>query len=287
MRLFACVNGKIVPIEQATISSLDFGFLYGVGVFETFRTWKGRLFALERHLMRLQQSMQRLGWHLPFGTETLMAWVQQTVDANEQAMKGRRDLRLRLTVTPGIVDAERGWWDWTIKQPTVIIHAAPLPVDFDERNAQGWTAVIAPWRRPKDFPLWQIKSVAYFANVLAKRYAKERDADEALWLNTDGNLTEGTATNLFIARSGELWTPPASEGLLAGIARQIVMELAQGMGIAVHEEPLPLSALKDADEAFVTNAVIGVAPLTKIEGQTMPSTIKAHALRKRYLAEAR
>ncbi len=284
--LFAFVNGQIVPIEQASVSSMDFGFLYGVGIFETFRTWQGRLFALERHLTRLQQSTQRLGWMLPFGTETLTAWVQQTVNANAQVLRGGHDLRLRLTVTPGVVDAERGWWNWTAGQPTVIIHAVPLPADFDRLSAQGWTAVIAPWRRPKNFPLLSIKSSAYFANLLARRYAKENGADEALWLNMDGNLTEGTATNFFIVSDGELWTPPASEGLLTGIARQIVMELAQKIGIAVREKPLPLSALDDADEAFVTNAVIGVMPLTKVEGRPLPSMTMATAFRERYLAEA-
>lgn len=286
MRLLACVNGQIVPMEKATVSSFDFGFLYGVGLFETFRTWRGKLFALELHLARLLQSVQQLGWQLPFGADTLAEWVQETVNANAETGQHRHDFRLRLTVTPGVVDTKQGWWDWTTTHPTVTIHAIPLPPDFDERNAKGWTAVIAPWRRTKDFPLWKIKSANYFANLMARRYAKERDADEALWLNTEGHLTEGTATNFFLVCNGELWTPLVSEGLLPGIVRQIVVELAPTMNIVVHEAPLPLSKLNNADEAFVTNAVIGVVPLTRVERQMMPSRKIAQMLHKLFIAKA-
>jgi branched-subunit amino acid aminotransferase/4-amino-4-deoxychorismate lyase len=277
--IIACVNGKLVPAGEAKVSSFDFGFLYGVGLFETFRTWRGRLVGLDRHLSRLVKDATNLGWQLPLTSEILTDWVLQTLKANKSFIAEGKDVRVRITVTPGIVDPAKGWWDFTAAEPTVVIHVTPLPPDFDSQNERGWTAVLAPWRRPKDFPLWQIKATTYFANVLARRHAKSQGADEALWLNTDGNLTEGTATNLFVVCGGEIWTPPPEEGLLPGVARSLVIELAASLGFSVIERPIPLSTLNRAEEAFVTNAVIGLVPLTKIGDISLPSTQTSLRLR--------
>ncbi|MCX7642503.1 MAG: aminotransferase class IV [Armatimonadetes bacterium] len=269
--MVACVNGKLVPAAEALISSFDFGFLYGVGIFETFRTWKGKLFAFERHLNRLEGDLRTLGWQLPFEMETLVEWTNETIKANGEFLARGRDLRLRITVTPGVVDPQRGWWEVQTSEPTVVIHATPLPEDFDQRNELGWQAVIAPWRRPKDFPLWRFKATTYFPNVLARLYAKSTGSDEAIWLNSDGNLTEGTATNLFVVCRGELLTAPPEEGLLAGVMRSLVIEIANELGLKVRERPLPLEILRDAEEAFVTNAVIGVIPLRKLADKQFAS----------------
>ncbi len=276
--IIACINGKLVPKEEAKVSSFDFGFLYGVGLFETFRTWHGRIIGLERHLTRLMKDATSLGWQLP-ALETLTDWVLQTLKANKSLVAEGRDVRVRITVTPGVVDPAKGWWEIGAAEPTVVIHVTPLPPNFDSRNERGWTAVLAPWRRPKDFPLWQIKATTYFANVLARRHARSQGADEALWLNTDGNLTEGTATNLFVVCDGEIWTPPPEEGLLPGVARSLVIELAASLGFSVIERPVPLSTLNRAEEAFVTNAVIGLVPLTKIGDIPLPSTQTSLQLR--------
>jgi len=286
-KLVACVNGEFVPASQAMVSSFDFGFLYGIGLFETLRTFSGRLFALERHLARMERDAETLGWKLPLSPERLAGWVRQTVQANASFLATGQDLRIRLTVTPGLVEPKRGWWEFATEKPTVVIHATPLAHDFDARLERGWAAVLAPWRRPKEFPLWQFKTTAYFANVLARRYAKGRNAEEALWCNTDGNLTEGTATNLFLVCKGELWTAPPQEGLLAGVARSVVLDIAQSLGIPVREQPLPLSALEHADEAFLTNALIAVVPLTKIEDRVLPVGVLTRQLRTAYHQWAR
>ncbi|MCS7187637.1 MAG: aminotransferase class IV [Armatimonadota bacterium] len=262
--MIACVNGKFVPASQAFVSSFDFGFLYGVGLFETFRTWNGKLFAFKRHLKRLESDLQDLGLGLPFRLETLAEWVQETIKANRKFLSKGQDLRLRITVTPGIVDPQKGWWELETSEPTIVIHATPLPENFDRRNELGYQAIIAPWRRPKDFPLWRFKATTYFANVIARRYAKSQGADEAIWLNSDGNLTEGTATNLFLVRQDELLTAPVEEGLLAGVMRSLVIEIANEIGLKVHERALPIEILRETEEAFVTNAVIGIVPLTRI-----------------------
>jgi len=277
--IIACINGELVPAEEAKVSSFDFGFLYGVGLFETFRTWRGRLVGLERHLSRLVKDATSLGWQLPLTLETLTDWVLRTLKANRAIIAEVNDVRVRITVTPGVVDPSKGWWDFATTEPTVVIHVTPLPPDFDSRNERGWTAVLAPWQRPKDFPLWQIKATTYFANVLARRYARSQGADEAIWLNTDGNLTEGTATNLFVICDGEIWTSPPEEGLLPGVARSLVIELAASLGMPVLERPIPLSTLNRAEEAFVTNAVVGLVPLTKIGDTLLPSTQTSFQLR--------
>jgi branched-chain amino acid aminotransferase len=255
-------------------------------LFETFRTWSGKLFALEQHLKRLETDLLTLGWSLPVLKDTLCDWVRETAKANSDVIVKGQDLRLRMTVTPGTVDPQKGWWELVTDKPTIIIHATPLPADFDQRNENGWTAVVTPWRRPKDFPLWQIKATSYFANVIARRYAKSQGADEAIWLNTDGNLTEGTATNLFLVCGEELWTAPKQEGLLPGVMRSLVIELAKDLGLKVCERPLPLEILQEAEEAFVTNAVIGVIPLRKLERKIFTSSATAKKIRSTLFARS-
>jgi len=284
--LIACVNGNFVSASEACVSSFDFGFLYGVGVFETFRTWSGKLVALERHWERLVTSCQALEWSLPFGKETLIEWICATVRANGDTLQKGQDLRVRITVTPGCVEPEGGWWVVGGDEPTVVIHASALPPDFDRRNENGWVAVIAPWRRPKELPLWQFKTTAYFANILARQYAHRQGAHEAIWLNTDGNLTEGTATNLFVVCDGVLWTAPTEEGLLAGVARSLVLDLARSLGLEVRVQPLPLRVLEDAEEAFLTNAVIGVVSLTQLEQKSFPSSLIGKQMRSAWFAYA-
>ncbi|MCS7265691.1 MAG: aminotransferase class IV [Armatimonadetes bacterium] len=284
--MIAFVNGRLVPASEAFVSSFDFGFLYGVGLFETFRTWNGKLFAFERHLKRLEFDLMALGWQLPFGTEMLANWTKETVKANRQFLFEGCDLRLRITVTPGIFDHQKGWWDLKTSEPTVVIHATPLPPNFDQKNDLGWQAIFAPWRRPKEFPLWKFKATNYFANVLARQHAKSQGADEAIWLNSEGNLTEGTATNLFVICNGELITPPPDEGLLAGVMRSLVIETADELGLKVCEKPLPIEILNELEEAFVTNAVMGVVPLTKIEGRVLDSKTLTMQIRYAILAKA-
>lgn len=284
--MIACVNGKLVSADEAFVSSFDFGFLYGVGLFETFRTWNGRLFAFDRHLKRLETDLLAFGWSLPVSKETLCDWVRETVKANSSIIVKGQDLRLRITVTPGIIDLQKGWWELGTNEPTIIIHATPLPAGFDQRNENGWTAVITPWRRPKDLPLLQIKATSYFANVIARRYAKSRGADESIWLNTDGNLTEGTATNLFLVCRGELWTAPKQEGLLPGAMRSLVIELAKDLGLKVCERSLPVEILREAKEAFVTNAVIGVVPLRKLEQKIFASSLTVKEIRSALFAHS-
>lgn len=284
--LVACINGKLVPLNEAKTSSLDFGFLYGVGLFEALRTWKGMIFALEKHIQRLFNGISELGWEVPINADELTQWVCQTICANYCHIERSNDLRLRITVTPGTVDMRRGWWDFSGCEPTIVIHAVPLPRNFDEQIEHGWTATFAPWHRHKDLPLLQLKSSSYFANIIAKRWAKANGFDEAIWLNTDGNLTEGTSTNIFFVNNGEILTPPPSEGLLPGIARKIVMELAEEMGIKAKECPVPSNFVEIADEAFLTNAVIGVVPVRQLAHRKLANMTLTKQIRGAYISNA-
>ncbi|MFA4029584.1 MAG: hypothetical protein GDYSWBUE_000743 [Candidatus Fervidibacterota bacterium] len=281
-----CINGEFIPKNLAKIGCLDFGFLYGVGLFETFRTWKGRLFALERHIERLKRCMRQLGWQTSSHIEKLTEWVYATVRANASFLENGQDLRLRITVTPGAVDFQRGWWEFGGDEPTVVIHAVPLPIGFDEHHEHGLSAAIAPWRRQKDLPLWQVKSSSYFVNVIARRWARENGFDEAIWVNSDGNLTEGTSTNFFLVCDSEILTPPPEEGLLPGIGRQVTIELAERLGLKVSQQPLPLNLIESADEAFLTNAVIGIVPLVKLNHRQLHKMDISKRLRKAYLEYA-
>ncbi|MCS7254674.1 MAG: aminotransferase class IV [Armatimonadetes bacterium] len=281
-----CINGEFFRLNVAKISCIDSGFLYGVGLFETFRTWKGRIFALERHIERLKRSMHQLDWQVPFCDDELINWICSTIRANIAAIERGQDLRLRMTVTPGIIDFARGWWEFESGKPTIAIQAVPLPIDFDERYEHGLTAAIAPWRRQKDFPLWQVKSSSYFANVIARRWAAKNGFDEAIWVNSDGNLTEGTSTNLFVICDDEILTSPPEEGLLSGIGRQVVIELAEKFGMKISQRPIPTSLIENIDEAFLTNSLIGVAPLIKLGDRQLPKIDLSKRLRKAYFEHA-
>ncbi len=284
-RLYVCVNGQILSAKEKCLQAHDFAVLYGAALFETFRTWQGRFFGLAHHWRRLWESAAWLGWSekLP-PEETLTEWVRRTFVANRPAAPNA-DWRFRVTISPGLIDRQKGWWEWGEGEPTVLIMADPLPLDFDARLEAGWSAVLVPWRRPKELPLWQIKSTNYLANLLARRYAHQRGAQEGIWLNTDGNLTEGTSSNLFLLVDGQLWTAPVDEGLLPGVVRSFVIDLALRMGLAVREEPLPSAVLERAEEAFVTNAVVGVVPLLAIEERRF-STAVGRRLRAQFFRHA-
>jgi branched-chain amino acid aminotransferase len=245
-------NGELVPDAEAKLPAGDRGVLYGRGLFETFRARQGRVFALDRHYERLRNGCTLLGIPLALSQVELDRAVAALADR-----LGLDDARMRLTVTAG---PEAG-------EPVIFLAARPAedyPPSLYERGA---SASIAAVRRNETSLSSRVKSLACLDNVLAREEARRRGADEALLLNTHGRLAEGALTNLFVALDGELVTPPVGEGALPGVTRSIVLDLAAALGLRAREGRLRRDDLLRAEEAFLTNAIAGVLPLTRLDGQ--------------------
>jgi branched-chain amino acid aminotransferase len=251
------LDGGLIAVDDARISPFDHGLLVGDGVFETLRVYDGQPFAWRRHLDRLAHSAGGLGLPLPDRDE-----LRHAADAVLTA-NGHADGRLRITVTGGVapLGSERG-----SAGTTVVVASSPLhPWPESER------VVIVPWVRNDRGATAGMKTTSYAENVRALAYAHERDATEAIFANTRDELCEATGSNVFVVRDGSVATPPGSSGCLLGVTRALVIELAVESGIEVDESPVPLDALRDADEAFLTSTTRQVQPIQAVDDRALPS----------------
>lgn len=264
------VNGRLVPIAEAHISALDRGFMLGDGLFETMRTRGERVLLLDEHLARLRAGAAIVELPAP-PDAALRAAIGTALNASPWP-----EAVARLTVTRG-PDRGRGLEPSPDLTPSVVVRVTPFAAPPVETYRRGVAAVTSHIRRNETSPLSRLKSLNYGDNVLARRAARQRGADEALLLNTRGEAACAAAANLFIVRAGQLLTPPVESGVLAGITRGTVLELAAALGIPARIAPLTAEDVCDAQEAFFTNTVHGVMPLTRLDGQPIgdgtPGTI--------------
>ena len=271
------LNGSLIPRSQAKVSALDYGFLYGFGLFETMRAYGGQVFRLESHLSRLVRSAELLG--LPVGTAELNDAVRDTIKANRLS-----DARIRITISAG--EGEVSPDPGTCQKPTVLVLAEryqPYPQEVYQR---GFQAVISSIRRNSQSPLSRLKSSNYLESLLARQQARETGVDEAVCLNDKGLLAEASMSNIFLVNDGILRTPGEESGILPGITRGVILELALKLGIKALREDIRPSELFQAQEAFLTNSLIEVMPLTEIEGKPVASG-RPGALTRRLLAAYR
>ena len=256
------LNGSLIPRSQASISALDYGFLYGFGLFETMRAYGGQVFRLDRHLSRLSRSAEALG--LPGGIIDLSDAVMDTIQANRLS-----DARIRISVSTGeggIVPDPR-----TCSKPTVLIlaeHYWPYPEPVYHR---GFRAIVSSIRRNSCSPLSRLKSFNYLENLLARQEAREAGVDEALCCNEKGLLTEASMSNIFLVSDGVLQTPREENGILPGITREAVLELASRLNISAFERDIRLEEVFQAQETFLTNSLMEIMPLTEVSGKPVGS----------------
>ena len=255
------IDGSIMPASEAKISVFDHGFLYGDGVFEGVRFYNGKAFRLPLHLKRLQRSAQALQLAIPLSADELAQAVAELIAASPLS-----DGYLRIIVTRGV--GVLGINPTTCQQPSVIIIADQLQMVSDVQREQGVRAIIASTRRLTPDRLdSRIKSLNYLNAILARMEANFAGVEEAVLLNDRGCVAEGTADNLFIVSDGVLLTPPATEGALAGITRQTVLELAAANGIPAREAVLTPYDLYNADECFLTGTGAKLIPVREIDGR--------------------
>ncbi|MFC1980714.1 aminotransferase class IV [Chloroflexota bacterium] len=257
MKEIVYLNGSLIPRSRARVSVFDHGFLYGYGLFETMHAYNGEIFLLERHLRRLLDSAETIGLGSRLAEIDLEKACIDTLNAN-----GLKDARLRLTVSRGEVESFPG--TSTSSTPTVLVAARNSSALSAEIYNNGYKAGVSSLRRCSRSTLSKIKSANYLLSVLAMMEAKTAGLDEALLLNEQETIAEGSISNVFFVASSGLITPPLESGILPGITREVVMELADTMGISVTEGEVGLEDLGRFEEAFLTNSVIEVMPLVEV-----------------------
>ena len=267
------LNGSLVPRSQAKLSPFDYGFLYGYGLFETLRAYSGYIFRWEEHLARLHRSTELLGFALPFTISTLKEAAYQTLKANNLS-----DARLRLSISAG--EGEVVPDPSTCQNPTVLITARSYSPPPAQTYEKGFRAIVSRIRRNSQSPFSQIKSANYGENLLARKEAKDTGAEESLLLNEKGFLAEGSTANIFLVSRFRLLTPEVDCGILPGVTRSIVLGLAPSLGIEAVEGRITLPELLTAEEAFLTNSLLEIMPLTRVEEQAIGSGSAGEVTRK-------
>ena len=245
------INGTLVPDDEAQISVFDHGLVTGDGVFETVKVAGGVPFALSRHLARLGRSAAGLGLAAPDLDQIRMGAMAVIVASGKMELA-----RMRITVTGGIapLGSERGGSPLTA---IVALAEAKAPAPWVD-------VVTVPWPRNEHGALSGLKTTSYGENVRALAYANEHGGSEAIFPNTAGDLCEGTGTNVFIVSQGRLLTPTLSAGCLAGVTRALVVEWS-----GATEADMPLTALAEADEAFLTGTTRDVQPIRCVDGMPL------------------
>jgi branched-chain amino acid aminotransferase len=257
------INGRFVPQEDATISVFDHGLLYGDGVFEGLRVYHGRVFRLREHIRRLYESAKAIWLEIPLDFDEMCNAVNEAVRVNKLV-----DGYVRLVVTRGVgtlgLDPNR------CSHPQVIIIADRIELYPRELYEKGLEIVTVSVQRNHPAALSpRIKSLNYLNNILAKIEGLQAGCIEALMLNHKGEVAECTGDNIFLVRAGVLYTPPLEAGILAGITRDAVIELAREANIPVRETPLTKHDVYIADEVFLTGTAAEVIPVVKVDSRTI------------------
>lgn len=262
MKQVVYINGELVPKEKASVSVFDHGLLYGNGLFETMRAYRKKIFRLEHHLQRLFLSLERLKFPIPFTFDTIKEAIHTTIMANRL-----EDAYVRLTVTRGegatVPDPS------TCKNPTIIIMVRDYLPYAPALYQKGYTAKVVSVRPSAHTPSTGMKTLNYLNHILAKMEAKEGGCNEGILVNTDGFVTEGTVSNIFMVRGNTLSTPSPTVGLLPGVTRQAILELAQGKGLKAAEGTITPQQLSAAEEAFLTNSLVEIMPLVALDGKPL------------------
>jgi len=259
------VNGHRLSSDAPHISALDRGFTLADGVFETMRVYDGHVFRLDGHLRRLRDATSALGIPLPTDIGDLV--TRAVLEAGESRL---REASVRLTVTRGVGSA--GLAPPPSPEPTIVVAVAPPPTFSPEVYANGIAVHVASGRRNERAMTANLKTIAFTESVVALAEARAAGADDAIFLDTEGHVSEGTSSNVFIASvaaMNALVTPPLSCGALPGITRAAVIELATELDLVVHERPIEYDELLAARELFLTSSLRAIAPAVRIDGRSV------------------
>ncbi|NOY54593.1 MAG: hypothetical protein GXP34_01255 [Actinobacteria bacterium] len=255
-------DGQLVPRDEARVPIDDRTVLYGDGVFETIRAYRGVPFRLHRHLKRLETGCRTLRLDCPVQTGDIVAAVDELLRVNRLEAV---DAVVRITVTGGRSCGPTGL---ERAGPSSLLITATDYHRRSQRSGGGVSLDISPIRRDPSSPLTGIKSTSFMSSLLAKQAARDAGADDAVMLTPTGHVSEATAANIFWVAAGVLFTPDVGCGLLPGITREAVIEIATGKGVECRFVTSGIEELLGADEVFLTNSLVEVAPVSAIAGRT-------------------
>ncbi len=278
MGLQVYINGDLYEKDEAKISVFDHGLLYGDGVFEGIRVYGGRIFRCREHVDRLFDSAHAIALDIPMTRDEIVDAMRRTLEANSVT-----DGYIRLVITRGVGDLSLD--PYRCRDPRVIIIADSIQLYPPEYYEQGLELVtVATVRNHPNAVSPRIKSLNYLNNTLAKIECMQAGVEEAVMLNKDGCVAECTGDNIFIVKGGRLETPPVHAGILEGITRSVVMDLARAAGIGAVERDMTRFDLYVADECFLTGTAAEIVPVVRIDSRTIgdgrpgPVTLKLMAL---------
>ncbi len=248
------LNGDLIDATRAFVHISNPSFLRGVGLFETLRSYHGRPLRLEQHIERMKTSAAALKMPIGDALDCIPEAIRAVLEANKLS-----DARIRFTITPPDTQDESG-------RPVILVTAEPATGYGPELYEKGMTVrVCTDYRQSAHDPLAGHKTTSYFSRLIALRDAQEHKCAEALWFTPQNHLAEGSISNIFLVKGGRLRTPPLDTPVLPGVTRASVLELAQEHDIPTDESPSDINDLLDADEVFLTNAVMQIMPVTHIE----------------------
>jgi aminodeoxychorismate lyase len=250
------LNGQFLPEAQAVVPVNDRGFLLGDGLFETMRVAGGKPFRFAQHLERMTRGADFLKIKPPFTPKELEKFVAQLIEQNKMP-----DAILRVTLTRGA--GERGYNFNGECKPTLAItlHAAP------PENHIEWNLITSSFRIPAADPLSSFKTTSKILHVMARAEAKGKNADEALLINTNGEVAETASGNLFWVYDDNICTVPTGRGVLPGITRAVILEICQTLGLPVNKRVIKPEALRNSEGIFVTQSALGIVPVASFDGE--------------------
>lgn len=251
------LNGRFVPEVEAVIPVNDRGFMYGDGLFETVRVVNGRLFRMPQHLERLARGATFLKIKLPFTARELEQFAERLIEDNQMT-----EAMLRLTVTRG--PGERGYLPKANGQPSIVMTLHPAP---SCENPVQWSLVSSSYRVLAADPLSSFKTLNKLTHVMARAEAAEKGADEALLINTNGEVAETASGNLFWIYNEKICTTPTGRGVLPGITRAVVLEICQALGLLTNKRVIKPEALRNSEGIFVTQTTYGIVPVATFDGE--------------------
>lgn len=280
MSIVVMIDGRLCTAEEATVSVFDRGFLYGDSVFETVRTYSGKLFALSEHLDRLEKSASKVFIDLPVSQSQLRQEIQSALGA-----AGNPESYVRVMITRG--QGTMGLDPALAEKPLRVIIVDRLTRPPAALYQRGAHVVSFRTSRPSDMTEAEGAKIGnYLVAVLAMRVAREQGAHEALVVDSQGRVVEGASSNVFCVVDGKLQTPPTEAGILAGITRDRVLQGAASLGVPVSLKSPTLSDLKQADEVFVSSSIRELLPVVQVDGDPIGSGVPGpvtHRLHEEFL----
>ena len=258
MSNFIFLNGKIISDADANISSADRGFLYGDGIYETLRSYNGKPFKLADHLERMRDSARQLKISFDYTNADIGERINELLENNHT-----QDAYIRITLSRGS-GGGRLQMDDNI-EPTTLIQLKPFSPYDSKLYDEGMSLVVSDYKRSTTCPISRYKSTNLLQSILRKEEANKKSAHETIVLNTDGFVAECVVSNIFMVSAGSVVTPSLDTNILPGITRRIVLDICKNSGILSSEEHFKIDVLIKADEVFITNSLMEIMPVSRID----------------------